>query len=153
MAIDSQANTPQTTQSSQSTQTAVPSSAIDLAVQKIESVDVPQGKHIALAFSGGLDSSLCVKLSQSKYHARAITAITVDVGQGEEEMTQSVERAKQLGINPIVIDAKAEFTDQWLTKAIQANSDYNGYPVSTSMTRQLIAGKVAKKPSNWGQTR
>ncbi len=139
MAIDSQATTPQ------STQTIVTSNALELALQKIASVDVPQGKHVALAFSGGLDSSLCVKLSQSKYHAREITAITVDVGQGEEEMTQSVERAKQLGINPIVIDAKAEFTEQWLTKAIQANSDYNGYPVSTSMTRQLIAGKVAQK--------
>ncbi len=139
MAIDSQATTPQ------STPTIVTSSALELALQKIASVDVPQGKHIALAFSGGLDSSLCVKLSQLKYHAREITAITVDVGQGEEEMTQSVERAQQLGINPIVIDAKAEFTEQWLTKAIQANSDYNGYPVSTSMTRQLIAGKVAQK--------
>jgi argininosuccinate synthase len=147
MAIDSQATMPQTTQKSQTT---VTSSALELALQKIASVDVPQGKHIALAFSGGLDSSLCVKLSQSRYHAREITAITVDVGQGDEEMTQSVERAQQLGITPIVIDAKAEFTEQWLTKAIQANSDYNGYPVSTSMTRQLIAGKVAKKALETG---
>ncbi|HEV2582957.1 MAG TPA: argininosuccinate synthase domain-containing protein, partial [Ktedonobacteraceae bacterium] len=127
------------------TGTSVPSSAFQLAVQKVASVDVPQGKHIALAFSGGLDSSLCVKLSQNKYHASKVTAITVDVGQGDEEMQQSVNRAVELGITPIVIDAKAEFTEEWLSKAILANSDYNGYPVSTSMTRQLIAGKVAKK--------
>src|SRR6266700_1526779 len=121
------------------------SSALDLALHKIASVDVPQGKHIALAYSGGLDSTLCVKLSRLKYHARKLTAITVDVGQGEAEIQQSIERAAQLGITPLVIDAKQEFTEQWLTKAIQANSDYNGYPVSTSMTRQLIAARVAQK--------
>jgi len=123
---------------------ATSNGALELALHKIASVDVPQGKHIALAYSGGLDSTLCVKLSQLKYHVRALTAITVDVGQGEAEIQQSSARAKQLGISPLVIDAKQEFTEQWLSKAIQANSDYNGYPVSTSMTRQLIAAHVAQ---------
>jgi len=127
-------------------QTTVSSnSALHLALQKVAAVDVPQGKHIALAYSGGLDSTLCVKLSQLKYHARSLTAITVDVGQGEDEIQQSTAGAMQLGISPLIIDAKQEFTEQWLSKAIQANSDYNGYPVSTSMTRQLIAAKVAQK--------
>src|SRR6266513_4760847 len=119
--------------------------ALDLALKKITEVEVPQGKHIALAYSGGLDSTLCVKLSRLKYHARKLTAITVDVGQGEAEIQESAERAAKLGIEPIVIDAKQEFTEQWLSKAIQANSDYNGYPVSTSMTRQLISARVAHK--------
>ncbi len=127
-------------------QTTVSSnSALHLALQKVAAVDVPQGKHIALAYSGGLDSTLCVKLSQLKYHAHSLTAITVDVGQGEDEIQQSNARAIQLGISPLIIDAKQEFTQLWLSKAIQANSDYNGYPVSTSMTRQLIAAKVAQK--------
>ncbi|MDQ6659645.1 MAG: argininosuccinate synthase [Chloroflexota bacterium] len=125
-------------------------SALDLALHKIASVDVPQGKHIALAYSGGLDSTLCVKLSQLKYAARQISAITVNVGQGEDEIEQSTERAVKLGITPIVIDARQEFTEQWLSKAIQANSDYNGYPVSTSMTRQLIAARVAQKALELG---
>jgi argininosuccinate synthase len=142
MAISTQTNTTQTS--------IIVNSVLDLALQKIASVDVPQGKHIALAYSGGLDSTLCVKLSQLKYHARKLTAITVDVGQGEAEIRQSSERAKKLGITPLVIDAKQEFTEQWLTKAIQANSDYNGYPVSTSMTRQLIAARVAQKALELG---
>ncbi len=53
-------------------------------------------------------------------------------------------------MTPILIDAKEEFASEWLTKAIQANSDYNGYPVSTSMTRQLIAAKVAAKAAELG---
>jgi len=142
MATSSQADMTQTT-------TTV-DSALDLALHKVAEVDVPQGKHIALAYSGGLDSTLCVKLSQSKYHARKLTAITVDVGQSEAEILQSSERAAQLGISPLVIDAKQEFTEQWLSKAIQANSDYNGYPVSTSMTRQLIAAHIAQKALELG---
>ncbi len=124
---------------------ASPNSATELALHKIASVEVPQGKHIALAYSGGLDSTLCVKLCALKYHARELTVINVDVGQGEEEIAMSIARAAQLGITPITLDVKEEFTQQWLTKAIQANSDYNGYPVSTSMTRQLIAAHVAEK--------
>lgn len=139
-----------TTNSSNQTTTVVTTSAIDLALHKINSVDVPQGNAIAIAYSGGLDSTLCVKLSEEKYHAKSITAISVDVGQGEEEIQQGIQRAEELGITPIIINAKQEFTQHWLTKAIQANSDYNGYPVSTSMTRQLIASKIATKAIELG---
>src|SRR5256886_17629972 len=113
MATYSSTNTDQTTVSS--------NSALQLALQKVAAVEVPQGKHIALAYSGGLDSTLCVKLSQLKYHARALTAIMVDVGQGEAEIQQSSARAKELGISPLVIHAKQEFTHQWLSMAIQAS--------------------------------
>ncbi len=137
-------------QSKTQTTTSTKSSALDLALQKIASVDVPQGKTIALAYSGGLDSTLCVKLAETKYHAKQLFAINADVGQGEDEIKMGKENAEKLGITPIVIDIKEEFTANWLTKAIQANSDYNGYPVSTSMTRQLIAAKVALKAVELG---
>jgi len=68
-----------TTNTTGNTTTTV--SGLDLALQKINSVDVPQGKTIAIAYSGGLDSTLCVKLSEEKYHAKGIIAISVDVGQ------------------------------------------------------------------------
>lgn len=132
------------------TTTIIQDKALDLALQKLAAVEVPQGKSIALAYSGGLDSTLCVKLSQEKYHASKLTAISVDVGQGDEEIQTSIERAQKLGITPLIIDAKEEFTQHWLTRAIWANSDYNGYPVSTSMTRQLIAAKVATKALELG---
>src|SRR2546426_10733569 len=84
-------------------------SALDLALQKVASVDVPQGKTITLAYSGGLDSTLCVKLAETKYHAKQLFCISVDVGQGQEEIQQSIERAEKLGITPIILDAKQEF--------------------------------------------
>ncbi|MBO0782364.1 MAG: argininosuccinate synthase [Ktedonobacteraceae bacterium] len=130
--------------------TKTTNSALELALHKVNSVDVPQGKTIALAYSGGLDSTLCVKLAETKYHATKLYAISADVGQGEDEIKMANDNAKKLGITPIVIDIKEEFTKNWLTKAIQANSDYNGYPVSTSMTRQLIAARVAQKALELG---
>ena len=113
-------------------------------LQKIESTPVTPVKKVALAYSGGLDSSLCVALAHRKYQVEELIAVTVDVGQGKEEMEIAVDKARVLGFQPVIIDAKQEFATQWLPKAIKANSSYEGYPVSTSMTRQLIAAKVAQ---------
>ena len=112
-------------------------------LEKIDATPVKTAKKVALAYSGGLDSSLCAVLAREKYQVEELFAITVDVGQGQDEMDAAIAKAKVLGITPIVIDAKQEFADLWLSKAIQANSNYEGYPVSTSMTRQLIASKIA----------
>jgi argininosuccinate synthase len=113
------------------------------ALAKVAATEVASVNKIAIAFSGGLDSTLCIVLAKEKYGAEPVL-ITVDVGQGEDEIAMAFEKAALLGIQPILIDAKQEFAEQWLAKAIMANSDYNGYPVSTSMTRQLIAAKVAQ---------
>jgi len=107
-------------------------------LEKIDATPVKTAKKVALAYSGGLDSSLCAVLAKEKYRVEDLLAITVDVGQGQDEMEAAIAKAKVLGITPIVVDAKEEFASLWLSKAIQANSSYEGYPVSTSMTRQLI---------------
>ncbi|MDI6703865.1 MAG: argininosuccinate synthase [bacterium] len=111
--------------------------------KKIEEISVAKVRRVALAYSGGLDSSLGIELLRRKYKVSEVIPITVDVGQGEQELCEGYEKAKKLNVEPVVIDAKDEFTSEWLPHAIRANSDYNGYPVSTSMTRQLIARIVA----------
>ncbi len=114
-------------------------------LDKVQQTEVPKVRSVALAYSGGLDSALCVVLLREKYKAERIVPICVDVGQGQDEIDESFRKAKLLGIEPILLDAKDEFTGEWLTAAIRANSNYNGYPVSTSMTRQLIARRVAQE--------
>ncbi|MBD3181219.1 argininosuccinate synthase [Candidatus Poribacteria bacterium] len=121
------------------------SDLLKTALSKVERTSVPKVNIAILAYSGGLDSSLAVELLRRKYKAEKIIPITVDVGQGEEEVQLGIDRAKILNIEPIMIDARDEFTEEWMAKAIMANSDYMGYPVSTSMTRQLIAREVAEK--------
>ncbi len=120
------------------------------AMEKVQQTEAVKVRKVALAYSGGLDSALCVVLLREKYGAEEIVPISVDVGQGQDEIDESFRKAKLLGIEPTLLDAKQEFTQQWLTKAIRANSSYNGYPVSTSMTRQLIAQKVAQEALRLG---
>jgi len=118
--------------------------------KKVESTEVPRVRKVALAFSGGLDSSLGIELLRRKYRVKQIVTINIDVGQGEDEQEEMLAKAKVLKVRPIVIDAKKEFTREWLPLAIRANSDYNGYPVSTSMTRQLVARIVVEKALSMG---
>lgn len=113
-------------------------------MKKIEETETPKVNKVAVAYSGGLDSSLAIELLRRKYKAREIVPITIDVGQGEEEIQESRKKAKVLKINPLFFDLREEFTEVWIARAIRANSDYLGYPVSTAMTRQVVAKKVAE---------
>jgi argininosuccinate synthase len=119
-------------------------------LKKIETTEVKPVNKVASAFSGGLDSCLGIALLRKKYRAKKIVAITIDVGQGEQEVKQCVKHARELGITPIRINAKQEFAKEWVAMAIKANSDYEGYPVSTSMTRQIVARKVAERAAKLG---
>ena len=119
--------------------------SVEEIIKRVEATPVPEVKKVALAYSGGLDSSLAIELLRRRYKAEEIVPVTVDVGQGEEEIQTSQQKAQALKVEPILVDAREEFTTEWLPKAIRANSDYNGYPVSTSMTRQLVARIVAQE--------
>ncbi|MGA2517694.1 MAG: argininosuccinate synthase [Thermodesulfobacteriota bacterium] len=113
-------------------------------LKKVEKTETPKVNKVAVAYSGGLDSSLAIELLRRKYKARKILAITIDIGQGEEEVLESRRKARILKIKPLFFDLRKEFTEVWIARAIQANSDYLGYPVSTSMTRQIVARKAAE---------
>ena len=119
-------------------------------LERIESVPVPQVRKCAIAYSGGLDSTLGIELLRRVYRADTIIPITVDVGQGREEIELAERRSAVLQVQPLLIDARELFSREWLTKAIRANGSYWGYPVSTSMTRQLIAQQVARKAVELG---
>lgn len=104
---------------------------------------MPKVNKVAVAYSGGLDSTLAIEMLRRKYKAQEIVPISVDVGQGADEIVEARRKAEIMKFEMILVDARREFADEWLPKAIRANSDYNGYPVSTSMTRQLVARIVA----------
>ena len=124
--------------------------ALATALRKVELTTVPQVRKLALAFAGGLDSTLCALLAQKKYGAAEVIPILVDIGQGRDELQAALDKATQLGLTPLVIDVQDEFSGIWLKKAIRANVDYNGYPCSTSLARQLIAAVVAQQAVELG---
>lgn len=103
-----------------------------------------EGKAVALAYSGGTDSTLIAILLKERYGFGKVIPVLVDVGQGEEEIDIARERAKQLGFDIRFIDAKQQFATEYIFRCIKANGSYEGYPVGTSMTRVLIASLVAK---------
>ncbi|WP_456472203.1 argininosuccinate synthase [Methanocaldococcus sp.] len=99
-------------------------------------------KKAVLAYSGGLDTSCCLKLLEDQGYE--VISVCVDVGQPEEEIKEVEEKAKMLGAKHYTIDAKEEFVKDYIFKAIKANAQYEGYPLSTALARPLIADKVVE---------
>ena len=99
---------------------------------------------VALAFSGGLDTSVCVKWLQEKYDADVVT-VTLDLGQ-REDMDLIEERSRQIGAkNHYTFDAKDDFLRDYVWPAIRANALYEGaYPLSTALGRPLIGKKLVE---------
>ncbi|NLV09191.1 argininosuccinate synthase [Halomicrobium sp. HM KBTZ05] len=96
---------------------------------------------VALAFSGGLDTTVCVSLLKEEYGYDEVVGVTVDVGQPDYEFEEAEETAEALGVEQYVVDAKEDFADLCL-KAVKANADYQGYPLGTALARPVIAKAI-----------
>jgi argininosuccinate synthase len=93
-----------------------------------------------------------IKWLQEKYNAEVIT-VTVDVGQ-QEDLKEVEQKAQRLGVlKHYSIDAKEEFAANYIFPAIKANALYEGkYPISTSLSRPLIAAKMVGIAEKEGAT-
>ena len=104
---------------------------------------MPRDKAV-LAYSGGLDTSVCIRYLQNSHNYDVVT-VTVDCGQNEnfEEIEKN---SKEIGaIKHVYIDAKGEFATDYVVPCIKANGLYeNKYPLSTALARPLIAAKAIK---------
>ncbi|HLV80314.1 MAG TPA: argininosuccinate synthase [Chthonomonadaceae bacterium] len=107
-------------------------------------------RKIVLVYSGGLDTSVCIPLMREEYGFDHVITVTVDVGQPAEDIRQAEERARSLGTEHYTVDAKAEFVTGYCWPAVRANGDYQGYPISTSIARPLIALKAVQKAQELG---
>ena len=96
---------------------------------------------VALAFSGGLDTTVCVPLLKEEYGYDEVIGVNVDVGQPTEEFDEAEETAEALGLDLHVVDAKAEFAELCFD-AVKANATYQGYPLGTALARPVIAESI-----------
>jgi argininosuccinate synthase len=96
---------------------------------------------VALAFSGGLDTTVCVPLLEEEYGFDEVIGVTVDVGQPDAEFEEAEETAEALGLEHHVVDATEAFADRCLD-AVRANADYQGYPLGTALARPVIANAI-----------
>ena len=110
-----------------------------------------EGKKVVLAYSGGLDTSVCVKWLEEQ--GAVPYALYLDLGQGEPAEDVKA-KALQIGAaDAFVRDAKAEFAEEYVAPAIKANALYGGkYPLFTALARPLIAKKLVEAAREVGAT-
>jgi argininosuccinate synthase len=101
-------------------------------------------QKIVLAYSGGLDTSVCIKYLQV-LHDMDVVTVTVDCGQ-TDDFTEIEKKARSIGaIDHIKIDAKEEFATKFVVASIKANGLYQDkYPLGTALARPLMASKIVE---------
>ncbi|MGQ0647405.1 MAG: argininosuccinate synthase [Gemmatimonadaceae bacterium] len=97
-------------------------------------------QKIALAYSGGLDTSIIVPWLKEHYDARVI-CVAADVGQGDDELRGVREKALASGADECYVeDMRREFVEDFIYPTLRAGAVYNRkYLLGTSIARPLIA--------------
>ena len=103
-----------------------------------------QANKVALAYSGGLDTSVILKWLQEVYGCEVV-AFTADIGQGEE-VSQARVKAQNLGVKEIFIeDLVEEFVRDFVFPMFRANALYEGeYLLGTAIARPLVAKRLVE---------
>ncbi|OIO00042.1 argininosuccinate synthase [Candidatus Desantisbacteria bacterium CG_4_10_14_0_8_um_filter_48_22] len=99
---------------------------------------------IALAYSGGLDTSVAIKWLKEKYGA-SIICVYADVGQGED-ILKIDKRAIASGASKVYVsDLKEKFINEFVFPALKAGAVYEkGYLLATALSRPLIVWELAR---------
>jgi argininosuccinate synthase len=108
-------------------------------------------QRVVLAYSGGLDTSVGIGWLKDAT-GKEVVAMAIDVGQGGEDMEVIRQRALDCGaVESVVIDAQAEFADDYIMPALKANALYQKrYPLVSALSRPLIAKYLAKTAKELG---
>lgn len=101
-------------------------------------------KTVVLAYSGGLDTSVCVPLLKERYDYDKVITVVADVGQPQSEIDDATRRAEKLADAHYTLDLKDEFVRDYLFPSIKANGLYEGYVLGTALARPLIAKKIVE---------
>ncbi|MGH9457697.1 MAG: argininosuccinate synthase [Thermoanaerobaculia bacterium] len=98
-------------------------------------------QKVALAYSGGLDTSIIIQWLKENYGCEVV-AVAVDVGQAEET-NGLAEKALATGASEFhLVDAVEEFAADYIFPTLKAGAVYEkDYLLGTSMARPLIARK------------
>ena len=98
-------------------------------------------KKVALAYSGGLDTSIIIPWLKENYQCEVV-AVCGDVGQGGEELSGLEAKALNTGCasEVYVADLREEFIKDYLWRIVRAGGVYeHKYLLGTSIARPLLA--------------
>jgi len=108
-------------------------------------------ERVVLAYSGGLDTSVCIGWIAAQSGADVI-AVAADVGQGGEDMSVIRERALACGaVESVVLDLKEEFAEGYCLPALKANALYmDRYPLVSALSRPVIVRHLVEAARDHG---
>ena len=104
-----------------------------------------KAKKVVLAYSGGVDTSVCIPYLIKEYGVEEVIAFAADLGQGDE-LDEIKKKAISAGASKSLIGNLVKpFIEDFAFPAIRSNALYQGrYPLSTALARPLIAKKLVE---------
>ncbi len=104
-----------------------------------------RAKKAVLAYSGGVDTSVCIPYLLHEWGVEEVITFAADLGQGDE-LEPIRQKALDSGASQSIVDDLIEpFITEFAFPAIRANALYEGrYPLSTALARPLIARRLVE---------
>ena len=102
-------------------------------------------KKVALAYSGGLDTSVIIPWLKENYGCEVV-AVCGDIGQGGEELAGLEEKARKTGASEVhVEDMREEFVTEYLWKLVRSGGVYeHKYLLGTSIARPAAGQETSR---------
>ncbi len=97
-------------------------------------------QKVALAYSGGLDTSIIIPWLKERHPGCRVVAVVADVGQ-DDDFDRVRDKARTSGADAVhVVDVRRRFVTEYIVPALRADAVYEGkYLLGTSLARPLIA--------------
>lgn len=110
-----------------------------------------RAKKVVLAYSGGVDTSVCIPYLKHEWGVAEVITLAADLGQGDE-LEPIRKKALDAGATQsLIADGTQSFITDYAFPAIQANALYeNRYPLSTALARPLIAKLLVEAAETHG---
>lgn len=108
-------------------------------------------EKVVLAYSGGLDTSVCLKWLQAEKGFDVI-AVCGNVGQDENDLAAIKQKAIDVGaVASFAVDMREEYANEYVTLAIAANGLYeNSYPLLSALSRPLLSKHMVEVAHAFG---
>ncbi|MCA1903618.1 MAG: argininosuccinate synthase [Cyanobacteria bacterium KgW148] len=106
---------------------------------------------VILAYSGGVDTSVCIPYLKQEWGVSEVITLAADLGQGDE-LEPIRQKALDSGASvSLVQNVQEEFIRDYAFPSIQANALYeNRYPLATALARPLIAKILVEAAQEYG---
>ena len=104
-----------------------------------------RAKKVVLAYSGGVDTSVCIPYLKQEWGVDEVITFAADLGQGDELEPIRLKALEAGASQSLVGDLIQPFIEEFAFPAIRANALYEGrYPLSTALARPLIARRLVE---------